>query len=118
MLSNQRGTALLLVIILFATLFALLGISLDRGLRLNERIYKRSFEETALHLAEAGVEHAIHQLVTASESFQGISNYALETGKFSTSVSSLSSPDMLEIISTGTATANRREGMVKKTLKV
>jgi hypothetical protein len=87
-------------------------------LRLNDRIYKRSFEETALHLAEAGVEHAIHQLVTAGDTFQGISNYALETGTFSTSVASLSSPDRREIISTGIATANPREGKVRKTVKV
>lgn len=118
MRKNQQGSALLLVIIVFATLFALLGISLERGFALFERIQKRHLENVAFNLAEAGVEYTLHQLVTTGEYFPGEGNVVLDPGTFSTLVVHLGNSELLEILSTGTAKGNSRTGEVVKTLRV
>ena len=71
MLENQRGSALFLVIIVFATLFALLGMSLARGTTLFGQIQQKHLENVALNLAEAGVEYALHKMITSEKEFSG-----------------------------------------------
>ncbi len=118
MKKTQQGSVLLLVIIVFTSLFALLGLSLDRGLNLFTRIQTHYLEDVALNLAEAGVEYTIDRLVLLEENFQGEENVMLDTGTFSTLVSRSADSDMLEILSTGTATGNRSIGDIVKTVRV
>lgn len=119
MRNNQRGSGLLLVIIAIATLFAIVGISLERGIQLSQRVYKNHLEDSALNLAEAGVEYAFHQLVTsAGENFQSKKEVMLETGAFFVRVSHLTDSEMIEIVSTGTAMGKGRINEVVKTLRV
>ena len=118
MMRNQRGSGLLLVIVVFATLFALLGVSLERGVKLFERIHRNHLEDVALNLAEAGVEYSIHQLTTSEENFQREHDVFLDTGTFSVSISALYASGNFEILSTGTAKGTGRIGDVVKTLRV
>ena len=118
MIRNQRGSALLLVIIVFAMLFILSGISLERGNRLFVRIHKKHLETAALNLAEAGVEYTIHRLVYSKENYSNGEQISLDTGTFSTSVTRLTSADKIEILSTGKATGSDQLGNVTKTLRV
>lgn len=118
MLKNQRGSGLLLVIMVFATLFALLGLSLDRSLTLYERIQKNHLEDVALNLAEAGIEYTLHQMMDSEKGFSGVENVALDTGRFSTSVSAPTPSGMVEILSTGIAEGKGRIPPVQKRLKV
>jgi Tfp pilus assembly protein PilX len=118
MIRNQRGSALLLVIIVFAMLFILLGISLERSGRLFVRIHKKHLETAALNLAEAGVDYTIHRLVYSKENYSGEEQISLDTGTFSTSVTRLTTVDKIEILSTGKATGSDQLGNVTKTLRV
>ena len=118
MKKKQQGSALLLVIIVFATLFALLAMSLERGVAIYERIHTHHLDNVALQLAEAGIEYTLHQLITAGGNFQGEENIELDTGTFSTLVIRTDDSSLLEILSTGTAKGNRRVKEVVKTLRV
>ena len=118
MLKNQQGNALLLVIIVFATLFALLGISLNRGTVLVKHLQQKCREEVALNLAEAGVEYALYKIHESGKTFSGEENIELETGTFSTSVSYLTASGKIAISSTGFVKETRNIDSVRKTLKV
>ena len=118
MLKNQRGNALLLVIIVFATLFALLGMSLDRGTTLFGQIYQKHLENAALNLAEAGIEYTLYKMMTSGKEFFGEENIILETGTFSTSVSEFTPSGMIEIYSKGIAKGKGQIETVHKTLRV
>ena len=119
MLRNQRGNALLLVIIVFGTLFALLGMSFERGGQLLDRLQQQSYEEIALNLAEAGVEYALHQIVLFGKNVQGTQEVTLDTGTFSTTISCCPSGSF-EIVATGKAKNGQQqeEAVIIKTLKV
>jgi len=118
MVRNQRGNALLLVIVVFATLFALAGMSFERGEQLLRRMQHQSLEQAALNLAEAGVEYALHQIVLAGNDVKHTTEVELETGSFSTSVL-YSFSGRFEIVATGSAkNGHRLEDTVIKTLKV
>ena len=117
MIKNQRGNALLLVIIVFATLFAFVGISLNRGIAVVGKIQRQARAEMALNLAEAGVEYALYKIHDSKEFF-GEENIELETGTFSTSVSYLTPSGKIEIFSTGIVPGNRNLEEVRKSLKV
>lgn len=118
MVRNQRGNALLLVLVVFATLFTLLGMSFDRGEQLLRRLQHQSLEQVALNLAEAGVEYALHQLALPGNAIEKTMEIDLETGSFSTSVS-FSSSGHFEIMAAGRAkNGHRMEESVIKTLKV
>jgi hypothetical protein len=118
MINNQRGSGLLLVIIVFAVLFALLGVSLERGGELFVQIQKKQLETAALNLAEAGVEYTLDKILYVKEDYSGAKNIKLETGTFSTSVSRLNLSGKLEIVSTGTAEGFGQVKDVVKTLRV
>ncbi len=118
MRNNQRGSSLLLVIIALATLFAILGVSLERGIKVFDRIYRNHLENAALNLAEAGVEYSFHQLASTETSFQGKKEVMLDTGTFSIAVSHLDASEMVEILSTGTAIGKGRVDKVVKTLRI
>ncbi|GAK55018.1 type II secretory pathway [Candidatus Vecturithrix granuli] len=118
MIRNQRGNALLLVLVVFATLFALLSMSFDRGEQLLRRLQHQSLEQVALNLAEAGVEYTLHQLALPGNDIEKTTDIDLDTGSFSTSVSYFSS-GRFEIMATGKAkNGHRMEETVIKTLKV
>lgn len=118
MVRNQRGNALLLVLVVFATLFTLVGMSFERGEQLFKRLQHQSLEQSALNLAEAGVEYALHQMALPGNDKEKTTEIALETGYFSTSVS-YSSAGRFEIVATGKAkNGHRMEESVIKTLRV
>jgi hypothetical protein len=118
MKTTQRGNGLLLVIIVFATAFTLLGLSLERSNHLLLTIHKKHLENTARNLAEAGIEYAIHQILSSPETLYGTETKHLETGTFSTTVSRLTPSGKIGILSTGTATSAGRLNDVIKTLRV
>ena len=118
MIRNQRGSGLLLVIIVFAMLFVVLGMSLERSGQLFIRVHKKHLETVAFNLAEAGVEYTIHRMVVSNEDYSGGENISLDTGTFSTSVTRLSPSDKIEILSTGKAKGSGRLSDVVKTLRV
>ncbi len=118
MIKNQRGSGLLLVIIVLTTLFTILAVSLERGQKIFERIHRNHLENIAFNLAEAGVEHTIHQLIALGDFFQGEKEVGLDTGTFSTSVSYLSASGMLEIVSIGKAQGKGQIGDVVRTLRI
>lgn len=118
MLRNQRGNALLLVIIVFGTLFALLGMSFERGEQLLGRVQQQSYEEIALNLAEAGVEYALHQIMLSGKNVAGTQEATLDTGTFTASIS-YGPSGHFEIMATGKArNGQQEEDMVSKTIKV
>ncbi len=119
MINHQRGSGLFLVTIVFAVLFALLGISLERGEKLFVQVQKKHLETAALNLAEAGVEYTIHNIVYSKEEYYGEKHIDLDTtGTFSTSVSPLTPADKIEILSTGKAKGVGQLNDVVKTLRV
>lgn len=118
MLRNQRGNALLLVIIVFGTLFALLGMSFERGGQLLGRLHHQSYEQIALNLAEAGIEYALHQIALDGKDVAATQEAALDTGTFTASISYGPSGNF-EIVATGKAKNGAlEEDMVSKTLRV
>lgn len=119
MLRTQRGSGLLLVILIFAVLFALVGISLERGGDVLVNVHKHHLETAALNLAEAGVEYGVHQLVYSGQDAYKDNTVSLEpVGTFSVTVSKLTSPDKVEILSVGKAKGSGPFPEVVKTLKV
>ncbi len=118
MKKHQQGSALLLVIVVFATLFALVAMSLERGVALFSRIHTHHLENAALHLAEAGVEYTLHHLATEGKEFQGEENVELDTGTFSTLVRHADDSKCVEILSTGTAKNSGQGQDIVKTLRV
>ncbi len=117
-MKNQRGSGLLLVIIIFATLFVLVGISLERGENVFVQVYEQHLETAALNLAEAGVEYTIHKLVHSQEEYSNGEQISLDTGIFSTSVTRFTASDKIEILSTGKAKGSGQLSDVQKTLRV
>jgi len=118
MIRNQQGSGLLLVIIVFATLFVLLGMSFERSGQLFIQVQKKHLETVALNLAEAGVEYTLHRMVDVKEEHSGRENISLDTGTFSTSVTHLTPSGKIEILSTGKAKGSDRLSDVVKTLRV
>jgi hypothetical protein len=119
MIRQQRGSALLVVIVVFATLFALLGLSFERGSTLFIQIKQKHLETTARNLAEAGVEYAIHKIVSSPKEFSGKETLSLDpTGTFSISVARLTPADQIEILATGKAKASGQLSEVASILKV
>lgn len=119
MLRNQRGSGLLLVIMIFAVLFALVGISLERGGDVLVDVQKHHLETAALNLAEAGVEYIIHQIVHTEQDIYEEKSVSLEpVGTFSVTVSRLTASDKVEILSVGKAKGSGPFPEVVKTLKV
>jgi hypothetical protein len=118
MIKNQRGSGLLLVIIVFAVLFALVGMSFERGEKLLIQMHKKHLETAALNLSEAGVEYTIHKIVFSGEDYYVEENISLATGTFSTSVSPLPSSGKIEILSTGKAEGTGQLKDITKILRV
>lgn len=118
-MKNQRGSALLLVIIIFAVLFALVGLSLERGGDTLMKVQSHHLETAALNLAEAGVEYVVHKIVQSQGDFYGEEIVTLKpTGTFSVSVSRLTPSDKIEILSVGKAKGTGQFSDVTKTLRV
>ena len=119
MIRQQRGSALLVVIIVFATLFALLGLSFERGSTVFVQIQQKHLETAARNLAEAGVEYAIHKIVSSQKEYSGKETMSLDpTGTFSISVARLTPADQIEILATGKATGSGQRPEVTSTLRV
>jgi hypothetical protein len=119
MLKNQRGSGLLLVIMIFAVLFALVGISLERSGDVLVNVQKHHLETAALNLAEAGVEYTIHQIVHTEQEIYGETSMTLEpVGSFSVTVSRVTPSNKVEILSVGKARGSGPFPEVVKTLKV
>lgn len=119
MIHSQRGNGLLLVIIAFAVLFGVIGLSLEQHGDMVATIQKHHLETTALNLAEAGIAYAIDKIHT-SENFYGEESLQLEaTGTFTVSISQLTPSNKIEILATGRATGTgSRISDVVKTIRV
>lgn len=74
------------------------------------------FSEQALHLAEAGVDYAIHKLNTQGSSFTGESNVILGSGTFTVTISDIAF-GIKEITSTGYISSSQNP-KAHKTVKV
>jgi Tfp pilus assembly protein PilX len=118
MFTNQRGSGLLLVVMVFAVLFALVGLSLERSGDLFIQIQKEHLQTMALNLAEAGVDYALDKLVTSTGNYSGAETTTLETGTCSTLVYRLNSSGKFEIVATGIAKGSGQVKEVVKTVKV
>lgn len=119
MRNTQRGSGLLIVIIVFAVLFALVGVSLERNGDLFLQVHKHALETSAENLAEAGVTYAVEQLLQTAGQFHGDEQLNLEPGgTCAVSVSRLTASDKIQILSTGRAVGAGRVGDVVKTLRV
>ncbi|PIE32434.1 hypothetical protein CSA56_15615 [candidate division KSB3 bacterium] len=118
MVNNQRGNALLLVVITFAVFLALLGVALERGSTFFKTVQQEALEEVALNFAEAGVEFALDKIVSSSGDVWG--EYAREfaAGNLSTSISYRTASGTIEIYSEGIAKDIGKSGSVHKALRV
>ncbi len=118
MLHNQRGSALLLVIVVFAVMFAVLGLTLDQGTSFARDVQQKGREEAALQLAEGGVEWACQQLLAASAEFVREQTMTLETGSVSISITRIAPSGMLEVFSKGTLPTSGGQAAVQKAVRV
>ncbi|MCP4404236.1 MAG: hypothetical protein GY801_43885 [bacterium] len=115
---HQQGSALLLVIMVVAVFLGLLAFTLDRGTTLFKSVHQSSLEEMALNLAEAGLEFAVHKIMTSEGDFSGEDEVVFNTGRFSTSINRLRSSGTIEINSRGIAASQSQNNAVQRTLKV
>ena len=100
----QRGNGLLLVVIVFAVLFGVIGISLERGGEMVVTIQRHHLETAAMNLAEAGIAYSLDKLST-SDNIYGEETIHLEPiGTCAISVSQLTPSDKIEILAIGRAT--------------
>ena len=118
MLTNQRGSALLMVIVVFAIIFALLGVSLEQGTFLLRDMQQKGREEAALQLAEGGVELACQQLFSNQNKLAGEQELTLETGTISIAITQIAPSGMLEIFSKGTLPKLGGQAAVQKAVRV
>lgn len=118
MLKNQRGSALLMVIVVFAIIFALLGVSLEQGTFLLRDMQQKGREEAALQLAEGGVELACQQLLSNPDEIASEQNMTLETGAISVAITQIAPSGMLEIFSKGTLPKLGGQAAVQKAVRV
>ena len=114
MRNRQQGSALLLVIMVVAVFLGMLAFMLDRGSTLFRSVNQTSLEDVALNLAEAGLEFAMHKIMTSEGDFSGEDDVALETGRFSTSIKRLRPSGAIEIYSRGMS----QNDAVQRTLKM
>ncbi len=100
---SQRGNGLLLVIMAFAVLFAVIGVSLEQNSRMVVNIHKHHLETAALNLAESGLAYAINKMHT-SDNFYGEESLQLEESRSCTiSIAQLTPSDKIEILVIGRA---------------
>lgn len=103
---SQRGNGLLLVIIAFATLFAVIGLSLEQNSDVAVTIQKHHLETSALNLAEAGIAYALDKMHT-SDNFYGEESFQLDpVGTCTVSITQLTPSNKIEILTIGHATGS------------
>jgi type II secretory pathway component PulK len=116
---QQRGNALLVVIIVFAVLFALVGLSLERGGLLITQIQQQHLKTSARNLAEAGLSYALYKMGTAAAEYTGQEMVRLEpAGTFKIAVVRLTPANQFEILATGVAPGSAQATEVRTTLRV
>ena len=115
---QERGSALLLVIMVVAVFLGLLAFMLDRGTSLFKSVHQTSQEDVAFQLAEAGLEFAVHKIMSSEEDFSGEDEVVFKTGRFSTSITRLRPSGTIEIYSRGIATNQSRNAAVQRSLKM
>jgi type II secretory pathway component PulK len=118
MFQNQRGSALLLAIIVFAVMFAVLGLTLEQGASLARDVRQKGQEEAALQLAEGGVELACQQLIANPVEFVRKQEMMLETGSISIEITQIAPSGTLEIFSKGTLSKSSGQSAVQKAVRV
>ena len=100
---SQRGNGLLLVVMAFAVLFAVVGLSLEQNSQIAVNIHKHHLQTAALNLAEAGIAYALDKMYT-SDNFYGEENVQLEgSGTCTVSIIQLTPSNKIEILATGRA---------------
>ena len=112
---SQRGNGLLLVVMAFAVLFAVIGLSLEKNSRMVVNIHKHHLETAALNLAESGLAYALDKMHT-SDNFYGEESLQLEdSGTCTVSIAQLTPSNKIEILVIGRAAATgpRVSGTVK-----
>ncbi|PID58930.1 hypothetical protein CSB45_02715 [candidate division KSB3 bacterium] len=118
MRKHERGSALLLVIMIVTVFLALLAFMLDRGTSLFQSIHHSSQEEVALNLAEAGLDFAVHKIMTSKGDFSGEEDVVLSTGRFATTITRLNSSGTIEIYSRGMSASPQQHDAVQRTLRM
>ena len=102
---SQRGNGLLLVVMAFAVLFAVIGLSLEKNSRMVVNIHKHHLETAALNLAESGLAYALDKMYT-SDNFFGEESLQLEdSGTCTVSIAQLTPSNKIEILVIGRAAA-------------
>lgn len=119
MTHSQRGNGLLLVIMAFAVLFAVVGMSLDYNSKLVTTMYTHHLETAAMNLAEAGLAYAYDKLHT-SDTFYGEENLQLDPRSTCTvSITQLTPSNKIEILTSGrVASQGARAADTVRTLRV
>jgi len=107
-----------MVIVVFAIIFALLGVSLEQGTFLLRDMQQKGREEAALQLAEGGVEIACQQLLSNPDEFASEQNMTLETGAISVAITQIVPSGMLEIFSKGTLQKSEGRAAMQKAVRV
>lgn len=107
-----------MVIVVFAIIFALLGVSLEQGTFLLRDVQQKGREEAALQLAEGGIELACQQLLSNPDKFASEQNMTLETGAISVAITQIAPSGMLEIFSKGTLQKSEGRAAVQKAVRV
>ena len=101
---TQQGNGLLLVIIVFAILLAVLGMSFERDGEMVVTIQKHHLETAAMNLAEAGIAYSIDQLSTSDNAYGEETIHLEPAGTCIISISRLTPSDKIEILAVGRAT--------------
>jgi hypothetical protein len=92
------------VIIAFATLFAVIGLSLEYNSDVAVNVKKHHLETAALNLAESGIAYALDKMYT-SDNFYGEESFQLDTiGTCTVSITQLTPSNKIEILTIGRAT--------------
>jgi hypothetical protein len=115
----QRGNGLLLVVIVFAVLFGVIGMSLEQGGEVVVTIQKHHLETAARNLAEAGIAYSLDNLSKSVDVYGEETIHLESVGTCAISVSQLTASDKIEILATGRATGKGgRVTDAVKTLRV
>jgi hypothetical protein len=97
---NQRGSGLLLVVMVFAALFAFIGFTLERSQHHIQSFQRAAFATAAENVTEAGIVYALEQVRQSNGTLQGQYDVTLDaTGDFTITITPVA--HTFEILATG-----------------
>jgi hypothetical protein len=113
-LKDEQGTALILITVVFSSLFILIGVSMTRGSSEYFLANRSYLNDVAFNLAEAGIEKALYELSKPGSDYQGEKETSLGRGIFSVTLRPLDSIGQVEILATGTVQGPQSTQVEKK----